>query len=110
MIYKTYKGARLDLEIYQGKTTLDYEIQVFNSNDTAFDFSVYISIDCKVFYRQHGELILTPSVSTLGNSLFLDVTVAQSSDLQLREYWIEFSGIYFDGEEELINYGILKNT
>ena len=36
MIYQTYKGARLDLEAYKGKATIDYEIEVDYDNQTTF--------------------------------------------------------------------------
>lgn len=108
VINKTYKGARLDLEVYQGKSTVDYEIQVFKDDGTAFDFSIYDSLACKLYYRQHGDLIISPTITTSGNSILFDITKAQSTALQTREYWIEFYGVYASAEEELINYGICK--
>lgn len=112
MIYKTYKGSRLDLEIYQGKSTIDYEIEVLNDDDTEFDLSIYSSIAAKVYYRQHGELIISPTVSSSSNVIYLDVTLAQSGALQLREYWIEIYGVLISplAEQELITFGIFKNV
>lgn len=107
-VNRTYKGARLDLEVYQGKSTIDYEIQVFNDDGSEFDFSVYDSLLAKVFYRKHGELIVSPTVSTADNIILLDTTMAQSAALQTREYWIEIYGVYVSNEEELITYGIYK--
>jgi hypothetical protein len=106
--YKTYQGSRLDLEIYQGKATIDYEIEVFKNDGTAFDFSIYASTVFKIYYRQHGELIVSPTITESGNSLLLDLTIAQSAALQTRDYWYECYGIYSGSEEELISYGIAK--
>lgn len=109
MGYSTYKGARLDLESYQGKSTLDYEIEILNDDGTEFDFSVYDSIACKLYYRRKGELIISPTVSTSDNLILLDLTLAQTTALQAREYWYECYGV--DGsEQELIVYGVLKNN
>lgn len=44
MIYQTYKGARLDLEAYKGKATIDYEIEVDYDSGAEFDFSIYDSV------------------------------------------------------------------
>lgn len=109
--YRTYKGAQLDLESYQGKSSIDYPIEVLNDFDTAFDLSVYSSVVAKIYYRKHGELILTPTVTTASNFMYLDITKAQSGALQTREYWIEFYGVLISpvSEEELICFGVFKN-
>ena len=109
--YRTYKGAQLDLESYQGKSSIDYPIEVLTDFDTAFDLSIYSSVLAKIFYRKHGELIVSPTVSTSSNFIYLDITKAQSSALQTREYWIEIYGILISpvNEEELICFGVFKN-
>jgi hypothetical protein len=111
MIYKTYKGSRLDLETYRGKSSIDYEIEVLNTDGSEFDLSIYSSIVAKVFYRQHGELIITPTITSSSNVLYLDATMAQTLALQTREYWIEIYGVLIVplSEQELITYGIFKN-
>ena len=110
MIYKTYKGARLDLEFYQGKSTIDYEVEVLNDDGSELDFSVFDSVEFKLFYRQHGELVISPTVTTSDNFLELTLTKAQTTALQLREYWYEVYGIFPDDEEELICTGIMKGV
>jgi hypothetical protein len=110
MTNRTYKGARLDLEIYQGKSTIDYEISVYNDNGSEYDFSVYDSLNAKLYYRQHGELIISPTVTNSVNTLLLDFIKAQTAALQTREYWIEIYGEYVSGEQDLISYGICKNV
>lgn len=106
--FRTYKGARLDLEAYQGKATVDYAINVFDDSGAAFDLSVYDSVVSRVYYRKHGELIVTLSNSISANVISLDTTIEQSAALQTREYWIEIYGVYASLEEELITYGIFK--
>jgi hypothetical protein len=109
--YRTYKGARIDLEIYQGKSTIDYPIEVLDDDGGAADLSVYSSIVAKVFYRKHGEEIDTLTITNSLNVLFLDALKAETLALQTREYWMEIYGILIDpvGEEEIITFGILKN-
>ena len=110
--YKTFKGSRLNLEIYQGKSSIDYEIEVLNDDSSNFDLSVYSSIVCAVYYRQHGDLIVSPTVTSTDNVLYLDVTKAQSAALQTREYFYECYGILVSplNEQELITYGTFKNV
>ena len=108
MIYKTYQGSRLDLAFYQGKATIDYNIQVFTDSGANFDFSIYDSLAFNVYYRQHGELIVSPTITTSSNVILLDLTIAQSAALQTREYWYECYGVYSNDEEELISFGIFK--
>lgn len=108
MIYTTYKGARLDLEFYKGKTTKDYAIEILNDDSTPYDLSVYTSIACKVFYRKDGELIIQPTVTRSGNVVTLNETMAQTAGLQKREYWCEIYGVYASLEQELLTFGIHK--
>ena len=110
MIYNTYKGSRLDLEFYQGKSTIDYEIEVVNDDGSEFDLSIYSSVVCELRYRQHGDLIISPTLTTSVNFLLVDLTKAQSSALQTREYFYECYGVTVTpaSEHELICFGIFK--
>lgn len=112
MGYRTYKGARLDLETYQGKSSIEYDIEVLNDDGTATDLSIYSSIVTKIFYRQHGEEIVSPTTTDTDNVVYVTYTKAQTLALQTREYWQEIYGILIDpvSEQELITYGILKNV
>lgn len=109
--FRTYKGARLDLDSYQGKSTIDYPIEVLDDYGNAFDLSIYSSILFKIYYRQHGEFIVTPTTSSASNLVYLDLTKAQSSVLQTREYWYDCYGVLISpaSEEELICFGTFKN-
>jgi len=111
VIYQTFKGARLDLECYQGKSTIQYEIEVLNDDGTDLDFSVYSSILCKVFYRKGGDLIISPDVDENEPLILLTLTKSQTAGLQTREYYMEIYGVLVDpvNEEELLTFGILKN-
>lgn len=110
MIYQTYKGARLDLEAYKGKATIDYEIEVDYDSGAAYDFSIYASLVCKIFYRKDGETVLTPTLTRDENFLLFNLTTAQTAAFQKREYYYECYGVYANDEEELIIYGTLKVT
>lgn len=108
--YKTFKGSELNLETYQGKSSIDYEIEVLNDDGTEFDLSIYIDLVCTVFYRQHGEVIISPTVTNTENFILLDALMAQTSGLQTREYFYELHGVLASDEEELITYGVFKNV
>lgn len=111
MYYQTFKGAQLDLECYQGKSTIQYEIEVLNDDCTGYDLDIYSSVVAKVFYRKGGDVVITPTVTTNEPLLLLTLLKSQTAELQLREYWLEIYGVLSSpsGEEELLTYGILKN-
>jgi hypothetical protein len=110
--YRTYKGARLDLEIYQGKSTIDYPIEVLDANGLAVDMTVYSSLVAKIFYRKHGEEIDTITITNSLNVIYLDALKAETAALQTREYWYEAYGILIDpvGEQDLISFGVFSNV
>lgn len=113
--FKTYRGGRLDLELYKGKATIDYEVEVFNDDETDFDLSVYDSIMLKIFHKIHGTLVLTLTeedgaislYSPADNFVIINVSDSQT-DLRPKEYWYECYGIREDDEQELIFFGIAK--
>lgn len=108
--YSTYKGARLNLEAYQGRSTVDYEIEILNDGGSEFDFSIYSSTVFQLYYRQHGETIIAPTITLSDNFGLLDLTKAQSAALQTREYWYEWYGVLVSpvNEHELITFGTFK--
>lgn len=112
MTYQTFKGAQLDLECYQGKSTIQYEIEVLYDDYSGYDFDQFSSVVSKVFYRKGGDVVLTPTVSASEPIVLLTLTKSQTAGLQLREYYYEIYGVRSNpaGEEELLTYGILKNT
>ena len=112
MTQKTYKGTELNLEVYQGKSTIDYPIEMLNDDDTAYDMTNFSSIVAKVYYRQHGEEIVTLTVSNTDNFIYFDALKAQTSALQTREYFYEMYGVLVSpvSEQELLTYGIFKNV
>ncbi len=107
-IYKTYRGAELNLEAYKGKTSDDYEIEVTYDDGTAFDLSIYSSITCKIFYRKGFTEIISPTITTAANVVVFNLTKAQSTLLQEREYYYFIYGTFATTEEEMITYGIFK--
>ena len=112
---KTYKGGRLDLEFYKGKATINFEVEVFNDDDSEFDLTVYSAIYLKVFHKIHGTLVLTLDesdgqislYSPADNFVIIDVSDSES-DLRPKEYWYECYGVREDDEQELIFFGIFK--
>lgn len=110
---KTFKGARLDLQFYKGKATIDFEINVFNDDETELDLSVYDEIIYKMFHKIHGTRVLTLVMSDGGlqfnspmdNEIMLNLSDVQSL-LRPKEYWQECYGLREDSEEELIFFGV----
>jgi hypothetical protein len=117
LTYRTYRGARLDLQFYKGKASIDYPIEVFNDDTltTEADLSGYASFHFDIFHKKYGTLVLSLSEaegeiwfgSPETNILYLDVSHVKT-DLRVKEYWYECFGIVDDGEEELIFYGVAE--
>jgi hypothetical protein len=71
---KTFIGERLDLEHYKGYPIINHEITITNSDDDAFDFSIFSSITFKLFAKQHGKELAEIDVPVPDdNILILDV-------------------------------------
>jgi len=110
---KTYRGARLDLEFYKGKATIDFEVEVFNDDETEFALSVYDDIILKIFHKIHGTLVATLNMSDgeiqvyspADNFVIINFGDA-ASDLRSKEYWYECYGVREDDEQELIFFGV----
>ncbi len=85
---------------------------MLNDDDTEYDLTIYSALVCKVFYRQHGEEIVTLAVSNQDNFLYLDATKAQSLALQTRDYFYEIYGVLINpvNEQELLTYGLFRNN
>lgn len=111
-MFKTYKGARLDLQHYKGKTISGYEIEVLNDDNTEFDLSIYDDIVLKVFQKIHGTEILSYDLTdgiVLNSPVDNIITwVAPMAGLNIRPkfYYHECYGVFDDGEEELIFHGV----
>lgn len=111
--FKTYKGGRLDLEHYKGKTISSFEVDVFNDDDTAMDLDVYDDIKIKIYEKIHGTLVLTSDfqsgVSTdspAGNTIYWTVSKISTS-IRPKFYWHECYGSKQSGAiEELIYQGV----
>lgn len=113
IVYKTYRGARLDIQFYQAKSTIDFKVEVFNDDSTATDLTIYSIVLFKLFHKIHGTLLLTLEetdgavfrASPADNDIYLDLSHVQTN-LRTKEYWYEVYGIREDDEQELIFFGI----
>lgn len=105
--YKTYQGSRLDLEFYQGKSVIDYDIEVLTDGGSDYDLSTYESVLFDVKYRRGGEQIVSLTNTILDNFIYVDLTLEQSESLQRRDYWYECYGVIGD-DKELIVFGLLR--
>ncbi len=112
--FKTYKGGRLDLEHYRGKSIDGYAIDVFNDDDTDFDLDVYDDIFIRIFEKIHGTLVLTFNFETgistdspAGNTIYWNATKSQM-DIRPKLYWHECYGVINVNptKEELIFQGV----
>ena len=111
--FKTYKGDRLDLEHYKGKSISSFQIDVFNDDGSEMDLDVYDDIKIKIFEKIHGTLVLTTDFQTgiatdspAGNSIYWTVS---RTDVNIRPkfYWLECYGSKQSGViEELIFQGV----
>ncbi len=111
---KTYKGARLDLEFYKNRASLDYPVEVYNDDETEFDVSIYDDIKLEIAHKIHGTIVLT--LTLLDGSLYLyspadNFVIINLPDIDLRpkEYWYECWGDRnADGARELVFFGVGK--
>ena len=111
MIFKTYKGKRLDLQHYIGKSILEYEFQVFDYDDNEVDLSLYAGIEIRFFQKKHGTLIMTFSLSnglTLGSPDYNIFWTVPMSEMNLIEkpYYHECVGITGEQEEDVLFHGV----
>lgn len=114
---KTYKGSRLDLQFYKGKSTINFIISVFNDDNTDFDLTIYDNIYFTIFHKKHGTVVLSANVndgqgiidlaSPADNDVYIDLSHNQTN-LRIKEYWYEVYGIREDSEEELVTFGIAE--
>ncbi len=112
--FKTYKGGRLDLEDYKGKSIVGYEVEVFNDDDTDFDLGIYDDIRERIYQKIHGTLVLAfdfqNGVSTdspAGNTIYFNHT-KEEMNIRPKFYWCECYGVINDNPsiEELIFQGV----
>jgi hypothetical protein len=116
-VFKTYKGARIDLQHYKGKSIEGYEFEVFDNDDTAFDLSAYDDIIIKIFEKRHGTELLEFSEgngdverdSPAGNSITWHASMT-SMDLFPKFYYHECYGVIDESPEvnELIFHGVFE--
>lgn len=111
--FKTYKGGRLDLEHYKGKTIDGYTIDVFNDDDTDYHLSIYNDIKLKIYEKIHGTLVLSFDFqsgisvdSPAGNTIYWNATKSQMA-IRPKTYWHECYGVINVNptEEQLIFFG-----
>jgi len=111
--FKTYKGGRLDLEHYKGKTISSYEFSLYNDDDTEFDLSNYSDIRIKIYQKIHGTLVLSFDFqsgiltdSPVGNTVYWNATKEQMN-IRPKLYWHECYGIRTTTtREELLFEGV----
>jgi hypothetical protein len=108
MVFKTYKGSRLDLQHYKGKDIINYEFEILNDDGTAYDLSIYDDIIIKFFEKRHGTLLefwdLTDGInlaSPVDN--FIDWTA--NIDYRPKFYYHECYGT-IGTQEELLFHGV----
>lgn len=98
-MFKTYKGGRLDLQHYKGKTIYFYPIDVFNSDDSEASLSPYSDIRIKIFQKIHGTLVLTfdfqngVSTDSPANNTIYWLASKDTMNIRAKNYWHECYGI-----------------
>lgn len=107
--FKTYKGGRLDLEHYRGKTIHHKQIDVLNPDGSVYNLSSYSDIRIKIFQKIHGTLVLTFDFqsgiltdSPTDNTIYWNATKEQFT-IRPKTYWHECYGILGSMEELIFN-------
>lgn len=105
-VYRTYKGGRLDLQHYKGKSIVNYEFTVLCEDETLF-FDDYSQIELRMFQKRHGTPVFDTilDVSSPSNALIWNQDKI-SMDLLQKQYYHECVGIYPDGQEDILFHGV----
>ena len=90
---KTFIGERLDLDHYKGYPIIDHEITITDSDDTAFDFSIFSSITFKIFAKQHGKELAEIDVPVPDDNVILLSVDADTMNLRPKLYYHECYGL-----------------
>lgn len=98
-VYKTYKGGRLDMEHYRGKTIYFYAVDLFNEDGSEVSLSPYNDIRIKIYQKPHGTLVLSFDFQTgvltdspANNTIYWNATKSQM-DIRPKKYWHECYGL-----------------
>lgn len=111
MIFRTYKGKRLDLQHYKSMSIVEYEFQIFDYDDNEVDLSLYENIELNVYQKKHGTLVNSYDLSdglSLGSpdyNIYWDASIEDMNLIQ-KPYYHECIGVLSDGRTDLLFHGI----
>lgn len=106
--FRTYKGGRLDLEHYKGKSVINYEFVITCDGSSVF-FDDYSQIELRMFQKRHGTLVFTTLLDVQASPEHLIWNQdRESMDLLQKYYYHECVGVYADGEEDILFHGVSK--
>lgn len=92
---KLYIGEREDLELYLGDDVIDFLFEVFNSDDTDYDFTGLTDLYLEIYDGRGGTLLLTitddsgaTNVAQSSNDITLNIDWSASMDaIGLGDYY-----------------------
>lgn len=115
---KTHKGAELSLEIYKGKSVVDYWFDLFEDDDSDMDLSNYEDIIMTFYSKRGGTVIATfdldEGLSVSGNRISWNASFDDMDLFRLSlTYYHECHGVIGttqspaidDGQKEVLFYG-----
>lgn len=105
-VYRTYKGGRLDLKHYKGKSIVNYEFTVDCGSDSIY-LDEYSQVELRMFQKRHGTEVFSTilDVTSPPDSLLWNQD-AEDMDLIQKPYYHECVGIYADGKEDILFHGV----
>jgi len=110
VVYRTYAGDRLDLQIFKARLVNGYEIEIFNNDDTVKDLSVYSNIVLEILQKQHGTLVeefeTGAGIQITGNVISWSADDEQT-DLRPKFYASNCYGVLPEGKELIFN-GVIE--
>jgi hypothetical protein len=113
MIAKVYTGARLDLEFYKGYPIINYEFEVFNDDDTDYNFSNSSGVFFKLLAKKNGSLLALLRFgldSPTTNNIYLNDTGSSPSIIiqrTPRTAWYEVYSVE-QGRNKLLFQGVAE--
>ena len=104
--------TQLDLEFYKNYPIINYNFEIFNDNDTVYDFSNSTGVFFKLLAKKNGSLLalLNMAYSVSDNFIYLNDTGSSPSIISQRTPRTAWYEVYSTegGSNKLLFYGVAE--
>lgn len=112
-LIKVYTATRLDLKFYKGYPIINFDFEVFNDDDTDYDFSTSSGVFFKLMAKKNGKLLALLQFgldSPTTNFIYLNDSGSSPSIVSQRtprEAWYEVYSVV-GGQNKLLFEGVAQ--